>query len=138
MGDLKHAEATLRNLHHTSASQMNAEIERCSSLQQSFQSLSKNATSFKHLLEASSQISQCHEENIANEIAVSNHRRLDAFSGRWDECNFSSGICRNLLSQANAILKENHVKQSVGIRQLDHSSCDDDQWSDLADWSRIL
>ena len=43
-------------------------------------------------------------ENIANEIAVSTHRKLDTFSGRWDECSFSSGICKSLLSQTNEIL----------------------------------
>ena len=134
LGDLKNAEATLRNLRQSSVNKVNVFSEGYTDLQQSFLSLSKNEFSFKHLVDASSHIVQNHEENLANEFAVNTHRRLDTFSGRWDECTFSSDIYKNLLSQTNEMLKANNVKQCVGMKHLDQSSTDDDQWSNLVNW----
>ena len=125
LGDLKNAEATLRNLHHRDPD--TAKHHDDLNLQRSFKSLSKNITSFKNFTDALSQITKSHEENLENENAVSKHRMLDSFSGRWNECKFSSDICKSLLFQTNKILKENNVKQYVGVKQIDQSSTDEDQ-----------
>ena len=72
-----------------------------------------------------------HEELIQNEKAVSQHRHLDKFSGYWNECKFSGDICKKLLAKTNVILKDNGVKQQVGIRQIDPSSNEEDYFSNI-------
>ena len=134
LGDLKNAEATLRNLKHSSAITAPIHVQRNHQLQQSLQSLSKNAASFDNFTNAFSQISRNQEEFIEQELAVSRHRTLDPYSGRWNECKFSSDICNNLLSQTNNILKANDVKQRVGIKQLDQSAADDKYWTNIQHW----
>ena len=125
LGDLKNAEATLRNLQHCNANTAVNHAERNQNVQQSLQYLSKNVASFDNFINAFSQISRNQDEFIDQENAVSTHRKLDPYSGRWNECKFSSDICKSLLSQTNKILKDNAVKQHVGIKQLDQSSVDD-------------
>ena len=137
LGDLKHAEATLRNLQHASTNIDTTSEEIKIHLRCSFQSLSRNVNSFENLKAAASQISRNHEENVENEMVVSSHRKFNAYSGRWNECNFSSEICKSLLCQTNEMLKANHVRQRVGIQQLDYSSTDDDPWTDLENWWNV-
>jgi len=134
LGDLKKAEATLRNFQHSTETSVNHHTETHPTVQESLCSLSKNAASFDNFINAFSQRSRNQEEQIDRENAVSNHRKLDPYSGRWNECKFSSDICKNLLSQTNQILKENAVKQHVGLKQLDQSSVDDDHWSNVQHW----
>jgi len=80
------------------------------------------------------QLNEMNEEHILNEHAVSQHRTLDPFSGRWNECCFSADICQTLLSKTNGILKNNGVQQQVGMKQLNNPSNNIDTCSNIADW----
>jgi len=155
LGDLKNAEATLRNLSHNAfiapqegnlnstqhgnttasgGSPAGKLTFRHPEIQESFKALSKNLASLQNLQNGFVQLSNMQKERINNESAVSQFRPLDPFSGRWDECHFSSSICTSLLYEANNLLKEHGVKQHIGFRQLDQSTTVDDSWSNINDW----
>jgi hypothetical protein len=168
LGDLKDAEATLRNLNNNlfqnkaensetnkeninnntnnnannnnnNVTAQNKQYQIASTfsekyLKRCFSTLDKRSNSFSLLSEGISQLSAIHEENSANESAVSRHRHLDKFSGKWNECHFSADICQTLLDRTNHILQKNDVKQQVGMRQLDQSSIEDDNCSNLSHW----
>ena len=103
-------------------------------IRNSLTSLATNSRSLKNLFDGMCHLSEIHEENARNEDAISQHRVLDSYSGRWSECRFSADICHNILSQTNGILKDNNVKQQIGMRQLDSSSNHEDAFSNITQW----
>jgi len=182
LGDLKHAEATLRNLdknllikehnniQHNDPSNKENHIQDTKSIsnknhinnnttnitssnksenhsslhtssrnniveiRKSIKSLATNSKSLQNLTDGINHLNEMHDENTRNEAAVSQHRILDSFSGRWNDSRFTTDIFHKLISQTNSILKENNVKQQVGIKQLDNSSSYEDQCPSINQW----
>ena len=133
LGVLKNAETTLCNLQHSLMSTATNHDERNHNVQQRLQSLSKNTASFENFINPFYQISRNQDEFTDGENAISSHRKLDPYSGKWNG-KFSADICRSLLSQTNKILKDNDVKQHVSVKQLDQSLAEQHWWNgpDLA------